>query len=115
MNILAQRAGVAALSDLDYQQASRQELIESAQQLYAGLTQLAGLRPLQPSVNFILIDVRETGCTSTELTARLRERGILVRDCANYPGLDGKSFVRVAVRRPAENEQLLKALEAVIK
>ena len=115
VNILAQRAGVAALSDLDYQQASRQELIESAQQLYAGLTQLAGLRPLQPSVNFILIDVQETGCTSTELTARLRERGILVRDCANYPGLDGKSFVRVAVRRPAENEQLLKALEAVIK
>ena len=115
VNTLAQRAGVAALSDLDYQQASRQQLIGASQQLYAGLMRIAGLRPLQPSVNFIMIDIRNTGYTSTALTALLRTRGILIRDCANYPGLDGQSFVRVAVRCPAENEQLLKALEAVIK
>ncbi len=115
VNCLAQRAGVAALSDADYQQASRKQLVESAQQLFDELGRINGLRPLRPSVNFILIDVRETGHTSTELTALLREQGVLIRDCANYPGLDGQSYVRTAVRTPLENQQLLKALEAVLK
>ena len=115
VNCLAQRAGVAALSDADYQQASRKQLVESAQQLFDELGRINGLRPLRPSVNFILIDVRETGHTSTELTALLREQGVLIRDCANYLGLDGQSYVRTAVRTPLENQQLLKALEAVLK
>ena len=53
-----------------------------------------------------------TSCLRTELTARLRARGVLVRDCANYPGLDNH-YVRIAVRTHAENEQLIKHLEAI--
>ena len=115
VNCLAQRAGAAALADADYQQASRQQLAAAAQQLFTGLAGIAGLRPLNSSVNFILIDIRGTGRTSTELTALMRAQGILIRDCANYPGMDGQSYVRTAIRTPAENQRLLNALEAVIK
>ena len=44
------------------------------------------------------------------LKARLEEKGILIRGCGNYPGLD-ESYYRVAVRSPRENQMLLAALK----
>ena len=82
--------------------------------LYARLCEIRGLKPLRPSVNFIMTDVSQTGLTSAELTARMRAQGVLVRDCANYAGLEGQQYIRLAVRTREENEQMLKALEAVV-
>lgn len=45
-----------------------------------------------------------------DLAALLKERGILIRDCENYPGLRRGDY-RIAVRLPEENEVLMKALE----
>jgi histidinol-phosphate/aromatic aminotransferase/cobyric acid decarboxylase-like protein len=45
---------------------------------------------------------------------RLLEKGILVRRCANYSGLD-ESYIRIAVRRHEDNEKLLAALSEIIK
>ena len=44
----------------------------------------------------------------------LLERGILVRDCSNYRGLDA-GWYRIAVRRHEENQTLLSALSALRK
>ena len=43
----------------------------------------------------------------------LRQRGIVLRSCGNYPGLDG-SWYRTAVRTAPENQQLLKTLQEVL-
>ena len=43
----------------------------------------------------------------------LLERGILVRDCSNYCGLQ-KGDVRIAVRTHAENAALIKAITEVL-
>jgi threonine-phosphate decarboxylase len=40
---------------------------------------------------------------------RLRQEGILLRSCSNFPPLDAH-YLRVAVRTAAENERLLAAL-----
>ena len=42
----------------------------------------------------------------------LRQKGVVLRSCANYPGLDG-SWYRTAVRTAAENERLLQILSEV--
>ena len=82
--------------------------------LYERLCAVKGLEPIRPSVNFMMVNVAKTGLTSGELTARMRRQGVLVRDCANYTGLEGRQYIRVAVRSRAENEQMLKALEAIV-
>lgn len=115
VNLLAQKAGVAALNDIAYQQASRKLVKKEKQWLYRNLQKLEGIVAYKPSVNFIFLNIRGTGRTSTELVAQMREHGILLRDCANYPGLDGKSFVRVAVRTHEENILLIKALEECLQ
>ncbi|MDB2263616.1 aminotransferase class I/II-fold pyridoxal phosphate-dependent enzyme [Halorubrum ezzemoulense] len=55
---------------------------------------------------FLLVDVGDRDVD--RVVARARERGVAVRDARTFRGLD--SHVRVAVRRPAENDRLLAAL-----
>lgn len=114
VNSLAQAAGVAALGLKEYHSKSRRFVQQEKDWLYARLCEIRGLKPLRPSVNFIMTDVSQTGLTSAELTARMRAQGVLVRDCANYAGLEGQQYIRLAVRTREENEQMLKALEAVV-
>jgi histidinol-phosphate/aromatic aminotransferase/cobyric acid decarboxylase-like protein len=57
--------------------------------------------------NFLLIR------SDSGLYDRLLERGILIRRCANFSGLDDTYF-RIAVRRREENETLIKAIGDVL-
>ncbi|MCR5756907.1 MAG: threonine-phosphate decarboxylase CobD [Selenomonas sp.] len=114
VNSLAQVAGVAALQLKAYHKRSRNFVQGEKEWLYERLCTVPGFKPIKPGVNFILIDVAATDLSSGELTARMRSKGILIRDCANYTGLEGRQYIRVAVRSHRENEQMLKALEAVI-
>ena len=66
-----------------------------------------GLRVLDGSANYLLFQAPET------LGDALRQRGIVLRSCGNYPGLDG-SWYRTAVRTGPENDELLKTLAEVL-
>jgi len=59
---------------------------------------------------FLLLDVggEGSGRSVERIVADARDRGVAVRDATTFRGLD--SHVRVAVRRPAENDRLLAAL-----
>ena len=70
------------------------------------------------------IQVSELGCTIGEellkpthiyvkTIQRLLERGILIRDCANYHGL-GNDWYRVCVGQAEQNRRLLAALKEVL-
>lgn len=112
VNLLAQRAGVAALSDDAHRQATLQWLRGERPYLVRALRELPDLKVYEPTVNFILLRLgKRLGCAA-DFCARMREEGILLRDCSNYPGLDD-SFVRVAVKTRTENERLLDAFRRV--
>jgi len=59
---------------------------------------------------FLLLDVGagERGRSVERVVADARDRGVAIRDATTFRGL--ASHVRVAVRRPAENDRLLAAL-----
>ena len=64
------------------------------------------------TVALILGNNRMTGYVSSvleKLLFALRRRGILIRSCANYRGLDS-SYYRVCVKRREENEEFLRVL-----
>lgn len=115
VNLLAQEAGSAALGDFSYAEASRRLMATERQFLCTALSALPGVHVFSTQVNFLLLDIRQTGLTSEAFTDAMRQEGILVRDCANYPGLDGRSYVRLAVRTHEENEKMLKRLETILE
>ena len=84
-----------------------QELIAQQRPVLRDGLRALGLRVLDGSANYLLFQAPET------LGESLRPRGIVLRGCGNYPGLDG-SWYRTAVRTAPENQQLLKALQEVL-
>jgi len=61
-----------------------------------------------------LCELTDGRITSDELCERLARRGILIRNCDSFTGLEPGRFIRVAVRTPAENERLVRALHEVL-
>lgn len=104
---LAQTAGIAALEETAYVEKVRALIAEQRPRLTAGLRAL-GLRVLDGRANYLLFQAPET------LGEALRQRGAVLRSCANYPGL-GPGWYRTAVRTGPENEQLLKLLAEVLE
>ena len=109
VNALAQAAGAAVLSDRDYADRSRQFVREQRESLAAGLGAIPGLFVYPGCANFLLVRLNRSDVDAPALAARLIRRGIAIRVCDNYPGLDGR-FFRVAVRTPQENARLLEEL-----
>jgi L-threonine-O-3-phosphate decarboxylase len=99
VNAAAQAAGVAALRDLTHRQRSLERLARAKHELAAELTGL-GLAPVASATHFFLVRVGD----GSAFRQALLHRGMLVRDCASF-GLP--AHVRIAARRPEENERLL--------
>lgn len=113
VNLLAQRAGVVALKDKDYQQESRSLLIKMQLEFITQLKAIHCLKVYEASVNFVLVNIKNTGLTSGLIVRRMRMMGILIRDCSNYPGLD-EGYIRLAIRNHNENDQVIKAMRSVL-
>ncbi|MCM2359802.1 MAG: threonine-phosphate decarboxylase CobD [Geobacteraceae bacterium] len=112
VNTLAQAAGLAALADSGYASRSLAYLAAERAFLASGLGELRGVRVFQGAANYLLAELTG-GMTATKLRERLLASRILIRDCGNYRGLDGR-FFRVAVRSREENRRLLAELIGVM-
>ena len=109
VNILAQMAGVAALAETEYLKQTRVLIQREKEYLFHHLAELAGFRPYNPEVNFILTRILDNRLAAPLLAELLARKGILIRDCSFFPGL-GPNYFRVAVRDRRANERLLTAL-----
>lgn len=109
LSCFALAAGEACARDRAYLKKMR-ELVERERAfLFGGLCAL-GYRPRESYANFLLFSCAES------VPAALRARGFAVRVCADFEGLcpeKGKTYVRICVKRRAENKKLLRALAEV--
>jgi threonine-phosphate decarboxylase len=92
---------------------SREKLISERRFLYERLTGINGVRPFPSAGNFIMAKI-ENGLYSGQLQMKLAKRGLLIRDCADFPGLSNK-FFRVAVKGRADNLRFVRNLEIILK
>lgn len=68
-----------------------------------------GFTVFESHTNFILFKAEQT-----DLYDRLYKKGVLIRKCANFKGLDD-TYYRIAVRCREDNEKLINAISEVIK
>jgi len=114
VNCLAEIAASASMKDTEYIKKTKRIIEREKELLMKNLDRIEGLEPFPSETNFILISTRETGKTAHELQSRLAQRGIIVRDCSSFRGLN-RFYIRIAVRLREENERLLKALEEILQ
>lgn len=103
VSTVAQAAGIAALKETDYAARVRSLVAQQRPIVRQGLEKL-GLRVVPGEANFLLFQAPE------ELGERLERRGVILRSCANFPGLNA-GWYRTAIRSSEENQRLLRAIE----
>ena len=106
VNFLAQKAGVAALSDDDFLRRTRIWLATEQKFFVEQLSKFRGVKIFPPTANFVLFK----HARADEILSGLRREKILLRSCANFAGLDS-FYLRSAIRSREENLRLLNALE----
>lgn len=133
----AEAAALAALGDVDYRERTVRLIAAEATRLAERLWELPGLRPVWPErarpsgtptlPNFLLVSLTETPWTSTQVHEALARRGVLVRECSEFTGLEvgalltgpdqlvaTQGHLRIGVRTPDENDALVSALADVL-
>jgi threonine-phosphate decarboxylase len=103
VNAVAAAAGIAAVGDQNFLDASVAQVARVREELFEALEALPGLTPFPSVANFLLVR------GPAGLPERLARRGVLVRGCEPFPGL-GPGYFRVAVRGAVENERLVATL-----
>jgi threonine-phosphate decarboxylase len=109
VNTVALAAGRAAIGDEAFVAESTAKLSHEAQRVFNELSQIEDLTPFMPEANFIFVRIENGGVTSQVLQRQLLRKGLAVRDCSTFTGLDERYF-RIAVKLPEENDKLIAAL-----
>ena len=112
VNMLAQRAALAALGDVRHAARSLRFMDGERTKFFKTLARLPGMTLFPSMANFVLMEL-PAGQKAAAMEAALRLQGMLIRDCSDVPGLNDRS-VRVAVRTRSDNERLVRALKAVL-
>lgn len=114
VNCLAQIAVREMLRDERFISKSKSFLLEEKEFFYQELSNIEGLKVHKPSANFIFIKLLGN-ITPEQLMDQLAKKGILIRDCSNFRGLERGNFIRVAVRTRKENIKLLKEIKLILR
>ena len=106
-------AAINTLRDEEYIQESIENGIESRQYLYDEISKIDGLNVFPSKSNFMLIGIKDTGFTANQLALELMKRGIIVRDCTSFKGLD-EYWIRISICTLEEDKKFIEILKEVL-
>ncbi len=96
-----------------FYKAACQQFVIERNRFVSRLSSIPFLRVIPSQANFFLCQVTKH-YTSRQLTEKLlKDHNILIKDCDSKTGLEGKNFVRIAIRDENENNQLVDALKSL--
>lgn len=89
------------------------KFLEERRRFEAELGKIPYLRVIPSQANYFLCEVTHR-FTANELTeALLNRHNILIKDCNNKTGLQGKNYIRIAIRNSEDNDALIKAFQSL--
>lgn len=83
--------------------------------MYEELGTIRQLKLYPSEANFILCEIID-GCSASQIAELLLNRyNILVKDLSNKSGMEGREFIRIAVRTKEDNNRLADALKHILR
>jgi threonine-phosphate decarboxylase len=114
INIFAAKAAETVFKDNEYIKNTNKLMKEEKEFLFTSLSKFKNLKVYNPSTNFILCRLLDESISSLELSHKLLEEAILIRDTNNVLGLND-SYFRVCILDRNSNAKLIHCLEKYIK
>ena len=93
----------------DYKMACSKFLTERAD-FEQKLRSISFLRVMPSQANYFLCEILPPRTANEVVLYMLKQHNILTRDCSNKPGLDGRQYMRIAVRNHEDNTRLIEGL-----
>ena len=114
VNALAEAVGIKACGDREYAERTIGYVEKVRNELLDALKELDGLHVYPGEANFLFARIEDREGrqrTATGLYRHLLKKGIIIRLCKSYPGLDDR-FFRIAVRTSDENKRLVRGIRS---
>ncbi len=108
VNILAEKTADILIDCNEYETRTRQLITEQRNLLFDAINRIPAISAFKTPANFIFVRLRGSR-DMDDLICRLLNKGLFIRDCRNFEGLDG-NFFRIAVREKEDNFRLIRAL-----
>ena len=94
--------------------ASCRQYVAERERVVARMAEISALRVIPSQGNFLLCEI-VSGMPARKLAASLLEcYSILVKECGKKLGLEGRNFIRIALRNSDDNDKLLNALRELL-
>ena len=100
--------------EADYHRAC-ERFIEERRDFYEALSSISFMRVMPSQANYFLCEIRPPLTARAVVLTLLRKHNILTRDCSDKKGLDGKQYMRIAIRSHEDNTRLANALRELDK
>jgi threonine-phosphate decarboxylase len=110
VNTLAMFATEAAVKDTEFIKKSRLLVSKNRKKMIELFKSINWLKVYPSETNFLLLQIIQGKLTSTQIKEELEKKGLLIRDCKDFDGLNNK-FFRVTVRRLEENKKLIRQIK----
>ncbi len=110
LTVPSQKAVLATIDDEEFIKKSTDYGIAEREYLYESVDKLKNIHIYKSKSNYLLMDIRKTGFTAAELSEKLMEKGIIVRDCTSFRGLD-EYYIRISIATHPENEKFIRILK----
>lgn len=114
LNSLADAAGSLMFSDTDYISETRRLISSERERIYKELLTWKQIKVYKPYANFILVRILKKGVTSCDVFVHAIKKGLMLRDCSSFPGLEDETFFRFCFMMPEKNDALLDCLREIL-
>lgn len=108
---LAQIAGKYLVDQIGYEQDVRDYCKKEKARFLSNFAEFSPLKSVEGVTHFMLFQVLAPW-TAAYIAENLRKDGILIRNCANFVGLEGE-YVRISLRSSSENDSLINSLKGL--
>ena len=90
-----------------------ERFIEERSRFEQELRKIPFLRVIPSQANYFLVEVQPPYTANGLVLKMLKNFNILMRDCSEKAGLQGKQYMRIAVRNQKDNDSLINALKQI--
>ena len=113
VNCVAEHAALKICEGVVDERVEAVKADNSRARFYKELSSLTSLTVHPGSANFLLARILDKRFTARKLQTELVKKGFVIRDCANFEGLD-KRYFRVAVKKDTDNRKFVNVLKEVL-
>ncbi len=114
ISTLAAIAGEIMFTDQSYMAKTRELINTERERILKRLSGCSNIKVFPAHANFVLVKILREDITSEQLFDITIRKGLMIRDCSNFPFLDNR-YIRFCFMSPEKNDELIDTLLEILR